>query len=259
MPVTLVIVDDDEDFRLIARALLRSLSDTVTVVGEAADGQAALVLVRRERPDIVITDLVMPHLNGVDLTRRIREELPETQVILVSSYTEDAYMLMASDSGADVFVNKRVITSSLVPAVRDLIRRRLSGGATSLPWAEALRPRTSRRSDRAASAGSGRPRPPRVVPDGPRAIAARLTGRAPPLYFGCSDWPTEFSLDRAGRKGDDDGVDEHDDRAGARVQRSRRAGGAGRRSLRGGGPGSPDRALLPRDPRRPRTARSPSP
>lgn len=133
MPVTLVIVDDDEDFRLIARALLRSLSDTVTVVGEAADGQAALVLVRRERPDIVITDLVMPHLNGVDLTRRIREELPETQVILVSSYTEDAYMLMASDSGADVFVNKRVITSSLVPAVRDLIRRRLSGGSDQPP------------------------------------------------------------------------------------------------------------------------------
>ena len=119
--MTLVIVDDDEDFRLIARALLRSLSDTVTAGDEAADGQAALVLVRRERPDIVITDLVMPHLNGVDLTRRIREELPETQVILVSSYTEDAYMLMASDSGADVFVNKRVITSSLVPAVRDLI------------------------------------------------------------------------------------------------------------------------------------------
>jgi DNA-binding NarL/FixJ family response regulator len=133
LPLTIVIVDDDQDFRLIARALLRSLSDTVTVVGEAADGEAALALVRRERPDIVITDLVMPYLNGVELTRRIREELPETQVILVSSYTEDAYQNMASDSGADVFVNKHVITSSLVPAVRDLVRRRLSGGSDQPP------------------------------------------------------------------------------------------------------------------------------
>jgi DNA-binding NarL/FixJ family response regulator len=133
VPLTIVIVDDDEDFRLIVRALLRSLADTVTLVGEAADGEAALALVRRERPDIVITDLVMPHLNGVELTRHIREELPETQVILISSFTEDAYHNMASDSGADVFVNKHVITSSLVSAVRDLVRRRLSGGSDQPP------------------------------------------------------------------------------------------------------------------------------
>jgi DNA-binding NarL/FixJ family response regulator len=133
LPTTIVLVDDDQDFRLIARALLGSLSDAVTIVGEADDGETALALVRHRRPDIVITDLVMPHLNGVELTRRIREELPETQVILVSSYTEDAYLHMASDSGADAFVNKHVITSSLVPAVRDLIRRRLSGGSDPPP------------------------------------------------------------------------------------------------------------------------------
>jgi two-component system, NarL family, response regulator NreC len=133
LPLTIVLVDDDQDFRLIARALLGSLSGTVTIIGEAADGETALALVREQRPDIVITDLVMPHLNGVELTRRIREELPETQVVLVSSYTEDAYLNMASDSGADVFVNKQVITSSLVPAVRDLIRRRLSGGSDPTP------------------------------------------------------------------------------------------------------------------------------
>ena len=133
MPLTIVLVDDDLDFRLIARALLRPLSDVVTVVGEAADGQSALALVRRERPDIVITDLVMPHVNGVELTRHVKRELPETQVILISSHTEDAYLLMASDSGADVFVSKNVITSSLVPAVRDLMRRRLSGGSDQSP------------------------------------------------------------------------------------------------------------------------------
>ena len=135
VPLTIVIVDDDHDYRLIVRALLGPLADSVTVVGEAGDGQTALALARRERPDIVITDLVMPLLNGVDLTKRIREDLPETQVILMSSYTEDAYLHMASDSGADVFMNKLVIASSLVPAVRDLIRRRVSGGSDQPPLA----------------------------------------------------------------------------------------------------------------------------
>jgi DNA-binding NarL/FixJ family response regulator len=105
----------------------------VTIVGEAADGEEALTLVQRERPDIVITDLVMPRLDGVELTRRIRHELPQTKIILMSSYTEDAYRLMASDSGADAFVSKRVISDTLLPAIRDVIRRRLSGGSGPLP------------------------------------------------------------------------------------------------------------------------------
>jgi DNA-binding NarL/FixJ family response regulator len=99
------------------------------VVGEAADGEEALAVVLRERPDIVVTDLIMPRLNGVELIRRIRQELPEAKVVLMSSHTEDAYRLMASNSGADAFVNKHVITSNLVPALLDLIRRRFSGGS----------------------------------------------------------------------------------------------------------------------------------
>lgn len=133
MPLTIVVADDDLDYRLIVRALLRPMSATMIIVGEAADGEEALALVLRERPDLVITDLVMPRLDGVELTRRIREVLPETRILLMSSYTEDAYRLMASDSGADVFVSKRVITSTLVPAIRDLIRRRFSGGSGPLP------------------------------------------------------------------------------------------------------------------------------
>jgi DNA-binding NarL/FixJ family response regulator len=134
MPLmTIVVADDDPQYREIIRYLLAAASDTMSIVGEAADGDEALALLRRERPDIVITDLIMPRLNGVDLTRRIRQELPDTKVILISSYTEDAYRLMASDSGADVFVSKQVITTSLLPAIRDLIRRRLSGGSGPLP------------------------------------------------------------------------------------------------------------------------------
>ena len=133
MPVTIVVADDDLEYREIVRALLGPMSHTMTIVGEAADGEEALALVRRERPDIVITDLMMPRLNGVDLTRRIRRELPETKIILMSSFPEDAYRLMASDSGADTFLSKRVITSELLPAIADVVRRRLSGGSGPLP------------------------------------------------------------------------------------------------------------------------------
>lgn len=134
IPLTAVIVDDELDFRLIVRALLRGLAETVIIVGEAENGEEALQLIRRTRPDLVIADVVMPGLSGVDLARRIREELPQTKIILMSSHVEDAYRLMASDSGADVFINKHVITSSLVPAVRDLFSRRAAGeGGSGLP------------------------------------------------------------------------------------------------------------------------------
>jgi DNA-binding NarL/FixJ family response regulator len=129
MPLTIVVADDDFDYRLLVRALLRPMSATMIVVGEAADGEEALAAVLRERPDIVVTDLIMPRLNGVELIRRIRQELPEAKVVLMSSHTEDAYRRMASNSGADAFVNKHVITSNLVPAILDLIRRRFSGGS----------------------------------------------------------------------------------------------------------------------------------
>ena len=131
--VTVVVVDDAPDYRQIVRALLAAISDVLTIVGEAADGAEGLEVILRERPDIVITDLVMPRLDGVELTRRIRQELPQTKIILMSSYAEDAYRLMASDSGADAFVSKRVMYAALLPAIRDLIGRGLSGGSGPLP------------------------------------------------------------------------------------------------------------------------------
>ena len=94
-----------------------------TFVGDAASGAEGLALVRRERPDMVITDLVMPGLDGVEVTRRIRLELPKTKIILMSAAIEDAYRLMASDSGADAYVSKQMITRTLLPAIGDVVRR----------------------------------------------------------------------------------------------------------------------------------------
>jgi DNA-binding NarL/FixJ family response regulator len=134
MPLRIVVADDDADYRMIVRYLLASDSDGMVLAGEAADGEDALSLVLRERPDVLITDVVMPGLNGVELARRVREALPETKIILMSSYTDDAYRLLASSSGADAFVSKQVINSSLLAAIRDLTGRPLSGGSgPSLP------------------------------------------------------------------------------------------------------------------------------
>lgn len=118
---TVVVVDDDGETRVLVRALLRAMAGSVSIAGEAGDGEAALAVVRRERPAIVITDLVMPGLNGVELTRCIRQELPETRIILMGSHEDDAYRLKASDSGADIFVNKSVLATALVSAVRGLV------------------------------------------------------------------------------------------------------------------------------------------
>lgn len=119
-PITIVIADDYRDYRLLVRLLLTSLSDTISIVGEAADGEEALTLVRRERPDIVIADLLMPRLNGLELTKRIKHERPQTKVILMTSYAE-ACQRVAQVSDADAVVNKLGLDSGLLPAVRDVI------------------------------------------------------------------------------------------------------------------------------------------
>jgi DNA-binding NarL/FixJ family response regulator len=120
MPLMIVLADDDVECRLLVRTILASESGTMTIVGEAADGEQALALVLRTRPDIVISDLLMPRLTGIGLTRliRIRQELRRTKIIIISAHTEDAYRLMASDSGADAFVSKNVLARDLLPAIR---------------------------------------------------------------------------------------------------------------------------------------------
>ena len=127
--MTIVVVDDSAEYREIVRYLLAPASD-MRIVGEAADGEEALAVAHRERPDLVVTDLIMPRLDGIELTRHIRQELPGTRIILMSSYPEDTYRLMASDSGADVFVSKAVIHHALLPAIRDLTSRRVRETST---------------------------------------------------------------------------------------------------------------------------------
>jgi CheY-like chemotaxis protein len=81
-----VVVDDDPDYLWLVRFILKSGSDKTAIVGEAASGEEALGLVLHKRPDVVIADLMMPRLNGLELTRRIKQERPQTKILLMSAY-----------------------------------------------------------------------------------------------------------------------------------------------------------------------------
>ena len=121
--VTVVVVDDDPDYLWLVRVILEMRGQGMTIVGEAASGEGALALVLHERPDVVIADLMMPRLNGLELTRRIKQERPQTKVLLMSAYTEDTYRRIASVSGADGFLNKHMIHTGLLPAIREVMVR----------------------------------------------------------------------------------------------------------------------------------------
>jgi DNA-binding NarL/FixJ family response regulator len=120
---TVVVVDDDPDYLWLVRFILESGPDKTVIVGETASGEEALALVLQKRPDVVIVDLMMPRLNGLELTRRIKEERPQTKILLMSAYSEDTYRRIASVNGADGFLNKHLIHTGLLPAIREVIVR----------------------------------------------------------------------------------------------------------------------------------------
>jgi DNA-binding NarL/FixJ family response regulator len=126
-PVTAVVVDDDPDYLWLVRVIVEMRGKGITIVGEAASGERGLALVLHERPDVVIADLMMPRLNGLELTRRIKQARPQTKVLLMSAYTEDTYRRIASVSGADGFLNKHMIHTGLLPAIREVMVRPPSG------------------------------------------------------------------------------------------------------------------------------------
>jgi len=87
MPITALIVDDDLTFRRAVKQLLESAPE-VRVVGEATDGEEALQLAQTLRPDVVLMDITMPRMDGLEATRRIKAERPEVKVIVLTVHNE---------------------------------------------------------------------------------------------------------------------------------------------------------------------------
>jgi len=125
--ITIILADDHHVVRQGLRALLEAESD-FRIVGEAADGHEAIQLVERLRPDVLVLDLMMPRLSGLEVTRQAAQRSAKTRVIILSMYANMGYVLETLKNGAIGYVLKRSTADELVQAVRQVMtwRRYLS-------------------------------------------------------------------------------------------------------------------------------------
>ncbi|MBG0564075.1 response regulator [Actinoplanes aureus] len=117
MTVRVVLVDDQTLVRTGFRLVLDEAGD-IEVVGEAADGSQALDVVMRTRPDVVLMDVRMPGVDGIEATRRIRACAYPTKVIILTTFDLDEYVLAGLRAGASGFLLKDALAADLVSAVR---------------------------------------------------------------------------------------------------------------------------------------------
>ncbi len=116
-PITVILVDDHNMVRIGLKAYFATLAD-IQVVGEAASGAEAVQQVLQHAPDIVLMDLIMPGMDGVEATRQVKKASPRTQVIVVTSYHEDEHIFPAIRAGALSYVLKDIDPDDLADAVR---------------------------------------------------------------------------------------------------------------------------------------------
>jgi NarL family two-component system response regulator LiaR len=126
--IKVLIVDDHEVVRNGVRSFLEAQSDFI-VVGEAENGEQAIELTQKECPDVVLMDLVMPGMQGVEATREVRKANPQTQVVVLTSYHQDDYVFPALKAGAISYILKDAKMSDLA----DALRKGAKGEATLHP------------------------------------------------------------------------------------------------------------------------------
>lgn len=119
--ISLIITDDHGLVRQGIRAFLE-LQEDLTVIGEADSGDAAVKMAAELAPDVVLMDLVMPGIGGVEATRQVKQVSPHSQIIVLTSYHEDEYIFPALRAGAISYVLKDVGPDELADAVRKAAR-----------------------------------------------------------------------------------------------------------------------------------------
>ena len=130
--IKVLIVDDHTLVRDGIRALLALVAD-INVVGEAANGREAVEKVKRLAPDVVLMDLAMPIMSGLEATRRIRKRFPGTKVLALTQYEDREYVVPTIEAGARGFVSKTAAFSELASAIQAVYQ----GGSFLSPMAAA--------------------------------------------------------------------------------------------------------------------------
>src|SRR5512136_1787995 len=120
-PITVMIVDDHEMVRRGASSYLEAQPD-ISLVAQAGSGEEAVRLAQEFVPDVVLMDLVMPDLDGVEATRRIKTVSPRTQIVILTSYHQDEYVFPALQAGAIAYLLKDVRATELLDAIRRAAR-----------------------------------------------------------------------------------------------------------------------------------------
>jgi DNA-binding NarL/FixJ family response regulator len=117
--ITVLLVDDHMIVREGFRKMLE-LEDDLEVIGEAQDGREAVALVKRLHPAVVLMDIAMPRLNGLEATRQVLKVIPATKIIILSAHSDDAYVEGATEAGAQGFLLKQSSAHSVCQAIREV-------------------------------------------------------------------------------------------------------------------------------------------
>ncbi|MBI4062141.1 MAG: response regulator transcription factor [Elusimicrobia bacterium] len=115
--ITVVIADDQTLFREGIKDLLDN-EKNIDVVGEAADGREALRLVKKLKPSVILLDIKLPHMDGIEATRQIHRDCPTTNVLILSSYEDEAHVMDAIQAGANGYLSKMLPAAELVNALK---------------------------------------------------------------------------------------------------------------------------------------------
>jgi DNA-binding NarL/FixJ family response regulator len=118
-PITVLLAEDHEIVREGLRKLLEAEKD-LEVVGEAATGREAVALTKKLAPDVVVMDIAMPLLNGLEATRQIHVAFPDVKVVILSAHSDDAYIEQATAEGAVGFLLKQTSSHVLATAIRQV-------------------------------------------------------------------------------------------------------------------------------------------
>lgn len=119
--IAILLVDDHTVVRQGLRALL-SAEEDMEVVGEAENGRIAVTLAKKTNPDVVVMDVAMPLLNGLEATRQILKMLPSTKVLVLTSYGDDDCVSQLMDAGACGYLIKQTAANDLIRAIREVQR-----------------------------------------------------------------------------------------------------------------------------------------